>query len=195
MNETYIVLRNAINPDLCKFIKTEVTLIENVINYQGRNTRIEKGQEESFGVYGLFCFESLSLHLKSLVEESTGKQLFPTYTYGRVYRTGAKLEKHIDRRSSEYTVSCCIEKDPVDWLLAVEDSTGVVSKILLEQGDILIYKGSTHYHWREGAFSGKEQLQIFLQYVDVHGSNTDLKYDKRPMLGLPVSQEFLNEAN
>ena len=195
MNETYIVLRNAINPDLCKFIKTEVMLIENVINYQGRNTRIENGQEESFGVYGLFCFESLSLHLKSLIEQSIDKQLFPTYTYGRVYRTGAKLEKHLDRRSSEYTVSCCIEKDTVDWLLAIEDDAGLVSKILLTQGDILIYKGSTHYHWREGEFSGKEQLQIFLQYVDAHGNNTDLKYDKRPMLGLPVSQEFLNETN
>jgi alkylated DNA repair dioxygenase AlkB len=184
MNETYVVLRNAISKELCNFIKTEVELIEKVINYTGQNTRVEKGHEESFSMYGLFCYEALSLHLKPLIEQTLGKTLYPTYTYGRVYRTGATLVKHIDRASSEYTLSCCIEKDPTDWLLAVEDTDGNVSEILLNQGDILLYKGRSNYHWRVGEFKGKEQLQIFVQYVDANGDSADLKYDKRAMLGL-----------
>lgn len=185
MNDTYRILKNAISKDLCKFIKTEVKLIEDVINYRGLNNRVEKGHEESFSVYGLFCFEALSLHLQPLIEKELGKTLYPTYTYGRVYRTGANLRRHIDRRSSEYTLSCCIEKDSADWLLAVEDLDGNASEILLEQGDILLYKGSSNYHWRVGSFTGKEQLQIFVQYVDANGEYKDLKWDTRPLLGLP----------
>jgi hypothetical protein len=130
--------------------------------------------------------ESLSLHIKPLVEDAVGKQLWSTYSYGRIYKTGAELEKHSDRRSSEYTVSCCLEKDNThDWSLVIQRLDGSCEEYYLEVGDILIYPGRDLVHWRGEKFKGAEQIQAFIQYVDKSGDSADLKWDGRPLMGLP----------
>jgi hypothetical protein len=56
-------------------------------------------------------------------------------------------------------------------------------KILLNPGDIAIYKGCEVEHWRE-PYEGRQQIQLFLHYVDANGIYKDYKFDKRPMLGI-----------
>ena len=56
-------------------------------------------------------------------------------------------------------------------------------KILLNPGDIAIYKGCDVEHWRE-PYEGHQQIQLFLHYVDANGIYKDYKFDKRPMLGI-----------
>ena len=57
--------------------------------------------------------------------------------------------------------------------------------VILNPGDILVYKGQLLEHWRE-PFQGYECTQVFLHYNDKNGpfGETNL-YDKRPVLGLP----------
>ena len=180
------VVRNAISHELCNFISTEFRMLEKCVNYMQPTGGKELGLTESFSMYSALFTESLSLHILPIVESYVNKKLFPSYSYGRIYRTGAVLEPHLDRRSSEYTVSCCLDKEAdQDWQLVVKRANGDIEKVSLEVGDILIYPGRDLNHWRAGKFKGSEQVQAFIQYVDATGSSADLKWDSRPMMGLP----------
>ena len=54
--------------------------------------------------------------------------------------------------------------------------------IVLDKGDMMIYKGCEIPHWRERLFDG-QWLQLFLHYVDGEGTCQEHKFDKRPGLG------------
>ena len=56
-------------------------------------------------------------------------------------------------------------------------------KIILKQGDILIYKGCEIEHWRE-PFLGEVCIQVFLHYNE-DTANAQI-YDNRIHLGLPA---------
>jgi|GEM_PF-1572060 len=189
-NDFAFVIRNAVSIDICKFLSVEFRMLEKCVEFfnngDGKAVGKEIGLPESFSVYSPLFLETLSLHVKPLVEEAVGKQLWPTYSYGRIYKTNAELEQHLDRRSSEYTVSCCLEKDSAhDWSLIITRRDGTQEEYFLEVGDILVYPGRDLVHWRRGKFCGTEQIQAFIQYVNQHGDSADLKWDGRPLMGLP----------
>tara|TARA_R100000329_G_C7539654_1_gene190494 strand:+ start:21 stop:284 length:264 start_codon:yes stop_codon:yes gene_type:complete len=59
-------------------------------------------------------------------------------------------------------------------------------KVLLNPGDMLIYRGCDLEHWRE-PFEGDSCGQVFLHYNDLNGEFAEQnKYDGRPFLGLPA---------
>ena len=64
-----------------------------------------------------------------------------------------------------------------------ENKEGI--SVILNPGDILVYKGQLLEHWRE-PFQGYECTQVFLHYNNKNGplGETNL-YDRRPVLGLP----------
>jgi len=196
-----IVIRNAIPKEVCKFISIEMRLMSSCVNWFNNNNENPGGKEigltESFSVYSPLFFEALSLTVQPVVERAVNKKLYPTYSYGRIYRNNAKLERHLDRRSSEYTVSCCLDKDKdaPEWELVVRHQDRSKTRVILNVGDILIYPGRDLVHWREGAFQGNEQIQAFVQYVDVAGDSKDLKWDTRPLMGLPfeTSKDYVKE--
>jgi hypothetical protein len=112
------------------------------------------------------------------MEELTGLELYPTYTYGRIYWKGSTLAPHKDRPSCQYSATLCIDNDPKPWPIFMDGK-----KILLNAGDIAVYKGCEVEHWRE-PYEGNQQIQLFLHYVDANGIYKDFKFDKRPMLGI-----------
>jgi hypothetical protein len=116
--------------------------------------------------------------------KEVGFAIHPVYSYARIYYKGSRLDKHYDRRSSEVSVSVCIEKDPVNWALYIKSEDGTVHEVHLDVGDIVIYSGRVQEHWRE-EFTGEKQIQTFLQYVAADGIDAWLKWDTRPALGLP----------
>jgi len=196
MNKTYIVLKKAISSELCKFIAKEMQIFHDMHILNDPKSGQEPGLTQSWSIYSIPPFEALALELQPLVEKTIGKRLYPTYSYGRIYRFNAELTPHLDRRSSEYTLSCCIRKGFGDWELAIEDcDTKEVSIVTLEQGDVMLYQGRKHKHWRVGPFKGLEQFQIFIQYVDADGDSKDLKWDTRPVLGLPFdyAQQYVKD--
>ncbi len=132
------------------------------------------------------------------MEEETGKQLFPTYAYARLYQKGEVLKCHTDRPPCEYSATITLGHDGEVWPFWAADSgedtdQGIVGednkihriknskKLTIEIGDAVIYKGCEAPHWRD-SFEGQWQTQIFLHYVEQDGPNAEWKYDKRSCL-------------
>ncbi len=189
MDRDIIILRNAVPAEICKFTAIEYDIFEQGYKALYPNSDPSDMCNHSFARYAPLPFETLSVYLLSLIEKETNLKLFPTYSYARIYYTGSELSKHKDRQSSEITVSVCIEKDITDWPLYIETDTGTRYDVNLNQGDLVIYSGRKHYHWRE-PFLGTRQTQAFLQYVNANGDSNWLKWDTRPALGLPF--EFVD---
>ena len=125
--------------------------------------------------------ERLLVAINPLLEEVTHLQLYPTYSYLRVYKRGDVLARHIDRSSCEITVSVSLGYDAKDpWPLWIEGPCGTVA-FRLHPGDAAVYRGIDCYHWRE-PFEGEHAAQVFLHYVDQQGPHAAWKYDKRTWL-------------
>ena len=132
------------------------------------------------------------------MEEETGKKLFPTYAYARLYQKGEVLKCHTDRPACEYSATITLGHDGEVWPFWAADpgedtDQGIVGeddkiyriknskKLTIEIGDAVIYKGCEAIHWRE-ELKSEWQTQIFLHYVEQNGPNAEWKYDKRSCL-------------
>ena len=137
--------------------------------------------------YSDHCMEDLLERLLPTIEGITGLNLFPTYSYFRVYKTGDVLARHSDRCSCEVSVTAnlgCIASSP--WPIWIEGPQGAVP-VEMQPGDAAVYRGIECPHWRD-AFSGKLAAQVFLHYVDQNGPHAEWKFDKRKRLGTAPRQ-------
>jgi hypothetical protein len=196
----YLLIKNAISKDACKILAREFRMIKDLMNStnEGNRTKTypfgDEQVEKSFSWYSCLGFESLSdTVVKSIVQQAVGEEVYPTYSYARIYYTGAEMPIHTDRSSSEIGVTCCIDvdKNSQPWNLGFIKDNG--DRVYLEQdpGDIVIYNGNNNWHWRD-PFHGQEQINAFLFYVKASGNRTELKYDTRPMLGASPNTRKLN---
>jgi hypothetical protein len=194
MKKDYIIIKNAIPKELCNFLALEFQMMEDVCRIIYPNTNLADLCDNTFARYSPLMFEALSVYLTPKIEESVEMELYPTYSYARTYYKGSELQKHFDRESSEVTVSVCIQQES-NWPLFVKNSEGIIHQLDLEVGDLAIYSGRKHEHWREPLLNEKH-IQCFLQYVSAKGNSAWLKWDTRPCLGLPyewTSQAVKNE--
>jgi hypothetical protein len=128
--------------------------------------------------------ESILLHLKPSMERFTGLSLLPTYSYLRLYETGAVLVRHRDRHACEISASLTIGYDAAEpWPLWLE-SRGRQRWVALGPGDMLVYRGRDVPHWRE-RFGGGYWIQAFFHYVDADGPLASYKFDGRRAVGAP----------
>jgi len=187
--EKYILIKNALSKDVCKLVAREFRMARDMaglVPYPNEKFPYKDTQvDNSFSWYSPLCFEALSDSLiKPIVENAIGEQIFPTYSYARIYYNGATMARHMDRSASEYSVSCCIDVDPsYKWHLGVETVRGEKLYVEQEIGDIILYKGNELYHWRD-AYQGSEQINAFMFYVRANGPRSELKFDTRPLLGM-----------
>ena len=136
--------------------------------------------------YGHPCMERMLQQLLPTMEEATGRSLFPTYSYFRVYRNGDVLRRHVDRPACEISVSLCLGYEGADnWPLWLSGPMGD-SAAWLRPGDGVIYKGIELEHWRE-PFAGESAAQVFLHYVDQKGPHAEWRFDKRTGLRLSAA--------
>jgi len=136
--------------------------------------------------------ESVLQILLPQVAEASGLQLYPTYSYFRVYKHGDVLASHLDRPSCEVSVTISVgyEADAV-WPVWIERQ-GAATPITLDPGDGMLYRGTELRHWRD-AFAGTEATQLFLHYVDRDGPHSDWKFDRRPALGNSAATDAILE--
>jgi hypothetical protein len=184
MKEDYKIIKNAVSKELCEFLALEFSMMEDVCKILYPDADLSDLCKKTFARYSPLMFEALSVKLTPLIEEATGMKLWPTYSYARIYYNGSELQKHVDRPSSEITISVCITKEERVWPLMIQNDSKEIFEINLDVGDIVIYSGRKHLHWRE-PFLGNKQIQAFLQYVGADGLDAWLKWDTRPKLGLP----------
>ena len=193
----YKVIKRAISKELAEFCydyflnKRKVTRIFYDSQYISQ-FNLDWGQwndeqiPETYSHYGDLVMETLLQKLKYRVEIETELKLNETYSYARIYKKGDVLKRHKDRYSCEVSATMNLGGDK--WPIFLEPSGEEGEKgtsILLDQGDMLIYKGCDLEHWRE-PFEGENCAQVFLHYNDASEEDAEEnKYDKRPFLGLP----------
>jgi hypothetical protein len=182
----YAVIKNAISDELRDFV-TQYALFDELQDYTPEED-IFPTQCQSPKSHSKFAdpaMETMLLHLHKTMEESTGLKLYPTYSYYRVYRNGDELKPHTDRPACEISSTLCFGYDygpnnDFNWPIFL-----MGKKINLLPGELLIYKGFEHEHWREKLMCSNSawQVQGFFHYVDVNGPYADQKYDLRENVG------------
>lgn len=137
--------------------------------------------------YASPVMESLLLFLQNFIETKTDLNLYPTYSYYRVYRKGDILHPHTDRPSCEISASVCLNysynESKYSWPLIVNEN-----KINMKSGDLVVYRGIDLNHSREEFLPPNDNdwhVQAFLHYVDADGKYSDLKFDRRQSVGYP----------
>jgi len=173
----YVVIKQFIPRLMCDYIAKNIRVLEANSRLSFGDTQVEK----AFSGGSPAAAETLLDLMTPVLSQTLNCELYPTYSYLRIYVRGAELAKHTDRNSCEISATLPIECESAsNWPLCIEID-GSVKKIGLEAGDALIYKGIEIAHWRE-AFDGERQVQIFLHYVRKDGPYSEFKFDQRPEL-------------
>ena len=188
LENKYVVVRDVLNDMTVSLLQFQSKMLEDVMCYNkstlpGLFPFGDTQSPNSFSFYGALFTESLLLLLKPVIEAHVGVELFPTYSYMRIYYKDAILEKHTDRPSCEYSATLCIQCDKENpWPISFH-SNGLDQSLILNQGDLCIYKGDELPHWREPS-PYDNHIQVFLHFVGKNGPFSDFKFDKRPKLGI-----------
>ena len=188
MFNKYQVIKGAINYELANFILNYFLLKRDAVKFMYENniyaqspilgTWTDQQIPNTFSCYGDFVMDTLLVKVLPKMQQETGLNLVPTYSYARAYKKGDELKKHKDRPSCEISTTIHLGGDP--WPIFIEGT-----KVLLEVGDMLVYSGCELEHWRE-PFEGNICGQVFLHYNHVNGPFAEKnKLDGRSMLGVP----------
>ena len=162
----YQVIKSAVSYELANFIFNYFLLKRDAVKYMYENnitydngmlgTWTDAQIPNTYSHYADPVMETLLMKVLPKMQEETGLNLIPTYSYARIYLGG----------------------EP--WSIFLEGT-----KVLLEVGDMLVYSGCELEHWRK-PFEGNICGQVFLHYNHVDGPFANKnKFDGRTMLGLP----------
>ena len=207
--QKYQVVKNAISYELANFIFNYFLLKRDAVKFLYQNnitydtgllgTWTDRQIPNTYSCYADPVMETLMRKVLPKMQQETGLNLVPTYSYARLYKKGDILKRHKDRPSCE--ISCTLNLGGDPWSIFI-DGTGADTvideyknihkpnapkgtKVLLEVGDMLVYSGCELEHWRE-PFEGNICGQVFLHYNHVNGSFASKnKFDGRPILGVP----------
>jgi predicted 2-oxoglutarate/Fe(II)-dependent dioxygenase YbiX len=142
---------------------------------------------KSQAIHGAMVFDKLLVDLLPHFEKASGKRLYPTYSYARLYAPDDELIIHTDRPACEISATITLGFEGDVWAIYMGDEGKAnPSRIDMAVGDAVLYRGMDKHHWRERYTEGKWQAQVFLHYVDADGKHAEWKFDKRPALNLPI---------
>ena len=166
-------------------IQTVSRYMEYAVNQNQFGSDRNLDEVSSYYKYADPLIETILYNSKEEVEGITGKRLYPTYSYARLYLQGDALDPHIDRESCEISVTVNVATVGAPWPIWMQAAGQQPMSFVLEAGDAVIYKGCDVNHWREKAKMTKLNAQFMLHYVDQNGPYANFKWDKRFGLGLP----------
>lgn len=176
----YVVVR--------KFLTKELTsTISRYMEYVLRQDGMKKKKDsvvESYVRYADPLTEVLLVDFQKQIEEITGFEIDPTYSYSRVYVKGDELKPHTDRKSCEVSVTVQAGIKGNAWPIWMHTPGKEPVSIILESGDAVIYKGCEVTHWREKAINTDVTAQFMLHYINKKGPDAQFKWDKRSSLGI-----------
>ena len=184
----YQVIKNAISYELANFVFNYFLLKRDAVQFMYQNnivydtgllgTWTDEQVPNTYSHYADLVMETLLMKVLPKMQQETGLELVPTYSYARIYKHGDILKKHKDRPSCEISTTIHLGGDP--WSIFVEGT-----EVMLDVGDMLVYSGCELEHWRE-PLEGNTCAQVFLHYNHVNGPFAEKnRFDKRPMLGIP----------
>ena len=204
----FLIIKKAVEPKVAEFV-CNYFLMKRQVAKTMFDTRFISPFTTEWGVwndeqvpntyshYADIAMETLLLTVQPIMEKQTGLKLIPTYAYARIYKKGDVLHRHKDRFSCEISTTLNLGGD--EWPIFIEKDSkkGEIkngnyitentkgTKVILNPGDMLVYKGNICEHWRE-TFEGENCAQVFLHYNnEATKGSIDNIYDGRPHLGLP----------
>jgi len=176
----YCIVKSAISDELRDFV-TQYALFDEMQDFSPDGQQVPAAHSK----YGDPAMESMLIHLHKIMEENTGLDLFPTYSFYRVYRKGDELTIHKDRPSCEISCTLCLnhsyDRKDYKWPIYMDGN-----KADLEPGDMVIYRGCDLDHWRDPFDIDDDNawhVQGFFHYVDANGPYLEYKFDKRFSIG------------
>jgi len=179
--KSYCVVNSAIEPNIRDFV-TQYALFDEMKNFQADEHQVVGAHSK----YADPAMEALLLQLHPLMEKYTGLELYPTYSFYRVYRKGNELKIHKDRPSCEISSTMCFNYSYDDknysWPIFMNGN-----KVDQKPGDLVIYRGCDLDHWREPFNIDDENawhVQGFFHFVNKNGPFANYKFDQRESLGL-----------
>lgn len=199
----YVHLADFLDKENCAQLTAELKkLVE-----QGKTTK-DAQCPKSQAVHGAPVFDSLLEQLTPNFELASGKRLYPTYAYARLYAPGEELKIHTDRPACEISATLTLGFEGDAWPIYMGDyaEEGQGRKITTQQGDTkwltneseivmaagdaVLYRGVDKVHWRNPYKEGVWQAQVFLHYVDADGPHAEWKYDKRGKLSHHAEPDY-----
>ena len=185
-NAGYIKVKSLIDEQT---IKTLSQYFENKINRGEWEAKAEASEADAskFGCYADPIIEVMLKQCLPAMEEQTGLELAPTYSFSRVYQGGEELTPHTDRPSCEISVTINVACTGNVWPIWMQYKDNDPVKCMLNPGDAVVYKGCEVTHWRRKLPKGQINVQFMLHYVDKNGPYAEYKFDKRESLGLDSS--------
>lgn len=174
----YVLLKDFLDKDNCK----ELTdILKNLVKQNKTVNDIQCPKSEA--IYANPTFDKLLEDLLPNIEHASGRKLYPTYAYARLYAPTDELKIHTDRPSCQISATITLGYEGEQWSIYMADDKNETNKseIQMDVGDAVLYKGMEKYHWRK-EFKGKWQAQVFLHYVDANGIYSHHKYDGRKKL-------------
>ena len=175
----YVLVKNAINLELRDVI-TQYALFDEMQDFTPDGQQVPKAHSK----YADPAMEAMLLHIHPLMEKHTGLELYPTYSFYRVYRNGDILHPHKDRPSCEISTTVCFNYSYNDsqynWPIIMDGN-----KVDMKPGDIVVYRGVELEHSREEFTPPGDDwhVQAFFHYVNVNGLYADYRYDQRNSVG------------
>ena len=169
----YKVVKQAINFELSNFLFNYFLLKREAVTHMYENnwtydtgllgTWTDKQIPNTYSHYADPVMETLLMKVLPKMQQETGLELIPTYSYARIYKHGDILKRHKDRPSCEISTTIHLGGDP--WPIFI-DGTGADNiideyknihklnapkgtEVVLDVGDMLVYSGCEVEHWRE----------------------------------------------
>jgi hypothetical protein len=174
----YVIVKHLLPRVMCDYISENIKVLEAHSYFSHGDGQVER----ALSAGSPFVCETLLDVMTPVLSRAVDCDLYPTYSFLRIYLKGANLERHLDRPSCEVSATVPLSYDsPYIWPLYVEANQKTIA-VALEPGDALIYKGIELPHWRD-TFEGERQVQVFLHYVKKNGNYSEYKFDQRPALG------------
>ncbi|MFI4918104.1 MAG: hypothetical protein ACHP65_00950 [Legionellales bacterium] len=182
----YIIVKNVLSQEVLELVSAYAQFRAST------HSKIRKGKDPLAYIhreYGDALMDMLLEKLRPQVEQATGLELWPTLSFYYTYKNGNQLLAHKDRNSCQIVAGLCIGADNEfikskgGWPLFIKHQ-GTSIPIVLDYGDMLVFKGHETEHWRE-PFTGDWFVSAIFGYVEKNGPFAFQKYDQRKMLGKP----------
>jgi len=170
LNE-YKIIRNFISPSKAAEMADKL----DHLHMQGKHRAPDDQCPISPSFYGVFNDELGEW--TDYISKETNIHLLPAYSYARIYQDGEFLAPHYDRFACEISFSLTLKYEQdiwPFWFHSVADNQD--KQIMLDVGDIIIYKGPTILHWRL-PLQGQKVHQAFFHFVEKDGKYADQAYD------------------
>lgn len=174
MDKPFQIIRNFLSADDCNEMsrRMERLLLENKYRSPDHQCRL------SPAFYGIF--NDQSRNSLSLLSEKIGEDLYPTYTYGRIYQEHEYLIPHFDRPEAEISLTVTLDYDKFIWPFYYQGLDGFLHEVTLDIGDAFVYKGAEISHCRHPMDGQDFQHQAFFHYVKKMGNFSHFRYDHHP---------------